>query len=125
MAKKTIKYLENGEYHDATVKDVGVIEELKTESKDNLVEAINEIFLGGGKGFSDLQQKVDESTQAAQNAQQATDNLQQAANNLQQRLEEVANSGLSDEEARKIINQAVEDAKRAQAEALQAYEEAR
>lgn len=117
IKKKTIKYLENGEYHDATVKDVGVIEELKTESKDNLVEAINEIFLGGGKGFSDLQQKVDESTQAAQNAQQA-------ANNLQQRLEEVANSGLSDEEARKIINQAVEDAKRAQAEALQAYKDA-
>ena len=117
MAKKTIKYLENGEYHDATVKDVGVIEELKTESKDNLVEAINEIFLGGGKGFSDLQQKVDESTQAAQNAQQA-------ANNLQQRLEEVANAGLSDEEAQKIINQAVEDAKRAQAEALQAYKDA-
>ena len=118
MAKKTIKYLENGEYHDATVKDVGVIEELKTESKDNLVEAINEIFLGGGKGFSDLQQKVDESTQAAQNAQQA-------ANNLQQKLDEVAqNVGLSDEEARKIINQAVEDAKRAQAEALQAYKEA-
>lgn len=118
MAKKTIKYLENGEYHDATVKDVGVIEELKTESKDNLVEAINEIFLGGGKGFSDLQQKVDESTQAAQNAQQATDNLQQ-------KLDEVAqNVGLSDEEVQKIINQAVEDAKRAQAEALQAYKEA-
>lgn len=118
MAKKTIKYLENGEYHDATVKDVGVIEELKTESKDNLVEAINEIFLGGGKGFSDLQQKVDESTQAAQNAQQA-------ANNLQQKLDEVAqNVGLSEEEAQKIINQAVEDAKRAQAEALQAYKDA-
>lgn len=118
IKKKTIKYLENGEYHDATVKDVGVIEELKTESKDNLVEAINEIFLGGGKGFSDLQQKVDESTQAAQNAQQA-------ANNLQQKLDEVAqNVGLSDEEAQKIINQAVEDAKRAQAEALQAYKEA-
>ena len=116
--KKTIKYLENGEYHDATVKDVGVIEELKTESKDNLVEAINEIFLGGGKGFSDLQQKVDESTQAAQNAQQATDNLQQ-------KLDEVAqNIGISDEEAQKIINQAVEDAKRAQAEALQAYKDA-
>ena len=116
--KKTIKYLENGEYHDATVKDVGVIEELKTESKDNLVEAINEIFLGGGKGFSDLQQKVDESTQAAQNAQQA-------ANNLQQRLDEVAqNVGISEEEAQKIINQAVEDAKRAQAEALQAYKDA-
>ena len=118
MAKKTIKYLENGEYHDATVKDVGVIEELKTESKDNLVEAINEIFLGGGKGFSDLQQKVDESSQAAQNAQQATDNLQK-------RLDEVAqNVGLSDEEAQRIINQAVEDAKRAQAEALQAYKDA-
>jgi hypothetical protein len=118
MAKKTIKYLENGEYHDATVKDVGTIEELKTESKNNLVEAINEIFLGGGKGFSDLQQKVDESTQAAKNAQQAADKLQQ-------KLDEVAqNVGLSKEEAQKLINQAVEDAKRAQAEALQAYKDA-
>ena len=118
MAKKTIKYLENGEYHDATVKDVGVIEELKTESKDNLVEAINEIFLGGGKGFSDLQQKVDESTQAAEQAQQAADNLKQ-------KIDEVAqNVGISDEEAQKLINQAVEDAKRAQAEALQAYKDA-
>ena len=118
MAKKTIKYLENGEYHDATVKDVGTIEELKTESKDNLVEAINEIFLGGGKGFSDLQQKVDESTQAAKNAQQAADKLQQ-------KLDEVAqNVGLSKEEAQKLINQAVEDAKRAQTEALQAYKDA-
>lgn len=116
--KKTIKYLENGEYHDATVKDVGVIEELKTESKDNLVEAINEIFLGGGKGFSDLQNKVNESAEAAQNAQQA-------ANNLQQKLDEVAqNIGISDEEAQRLIKQAVEDAKRAQAEALQAYKEA-
>ncbi|MYV10534.1 hypothetical protein [Ligilactobacillus salivarius] len=118
MAKKTIKYLENGEYHDATVKDVGTIEELKTESKDNLVEAINEIFLGGGKGFSDLQQKVDESTQAAKNAQQAADKLQQ-------KLDEVAqNVGLSEEEAQKLINQAVEDAKRTQTEALQAYKDA-
>ena len=118
MAKKTIKYLENGEYHDATVKDVGTIEELKTESKNNLVEAINEIFLGGGKGFSDLQQKVDESTQAAKNAQQAADKLQQ-------KLDEVAqNVGLSKEEAQKLINQAVEDAKRAQTEALQAYKDA-
>lgn len=118
MAKKTIKYLENGEYHDATVKDVGTIEKLKTESKNNLVEAINEIFLGGGKGFSDLQQKVDESTQAAKNAQQAADKLQQ-------KLDEVAqNVGLSKEEAQKLINQAVEDAKRAQTEALQAYKDA-
>lgn len=118
MVKKTIKYLENGEYHDATVKDVGTIEELKTESKDNLVEAINEIFLGGGKGFSDLQQKVDESTQAAKNAQQAADKLQQ-------KLDEVAqNVGLSEEEAQKLINQAVEDAKRTQTEALQAYKDA-
>lgn len=118
MAKKTIKYLENGEYHDATVKDVGVIEELKTESKDNLVEAINEIFLGGGKGFSDLQEKVNASTQAAEQAQQAADNLKQ-------KIDEVAqNVGISDEEAQKLINQAVEDAKRAQAEALQAYKDA-
>lgn len=45
--KKTIKYLQNGEYHYATVKDVGDIDLLKTSNKDDLVSAINEIIVNG------------------------------------------------------------------------------
>lgn len=47
LLKKTIKYLQNGEYHYATVKDVGDIDLLKTSNKDDLVSAINEIIVNG------------------------------------------------------------------------------
>lgn len=46
--EKTIKYLENGEYHYATVRSVGDLAQLKTTSKETLVEAINELWNGGG-----------------------------------------------------------------------------
>ncbi|WP_225416456.1 phage specificity protein [Limosilactobacillus reuteri] len=46
--EKTIKYLENGEYHYATVRSVGDLAQLKTDSKETLVEAINELWNGGG-----------------------------------------------------------------------------
>lgn len=46
--EKTIKYLENGEYHYATVRSVGDLAQLKTNSKETLVEAINELWNGGG-----------------------------------------------------------------------------
>lgn len=42
--KPTIKYLLNGEYHYATVKDIGDIEKLKTEVKTDLVGAINSLL---------------------------------------------------------------------------------
>lgn len=45
--KKTIKYLQDGEYHYATVKDVGDIDLLKTKTKDDLVGAINELVTDG------------------------------------------------------------------------------
>lgn len=47
--RKTIKYLENGEYHYATVKDVGDLAKLKTDSKEDLVAAINDLFINGGE----------------------------------------------------------------------------
>lgn len=46
--EKTIKYLENGEYHYATVRSVGDLAQLQTDSKETLVEAINELWNGGG-----------------------------------------------------------------------------
>ncbi|GET05421.1 hypothetical protein SY212_04510 [Ligilactobacillus agilis] len=54
--KKTIKYLQNGEYHYATVKDVGDIDLLKTSNKDDLVSAINEIIVNGVAGSGGISQ---------------------------------------------------------------------
>lgn len=42
--EKTIKYLEDGEYHYATVRAVGDLAKLKTDSKEDLVSAINNLF---------------------------------------------------------------------------------
>ena len=42
--EKTIKYLEDGEYHYATVRAVGDLAKLKTDSKEDLVSAINDLF---------------------------------------------------------------------------------
>ena len=44
---KYIKYLNNGEYKYASVKDVGDLLQLKTSSKDDIVSAINEIIVNG------------------------------------------------------------------------------
>lgn len=62
--KKTIKYLQDGEYHYATVKDVGDLEQLKTKHKEDLVTALNELFTTGGSatptGYDDLVKKVND-----------------------------------------------------------------
>lgn len=62
--KKTIKYLQDGEYHYATVKDVGDLEQLKTKHKEDLVTALNELFTTGGNakptGYDDLVKKVND-----------------------------------------------------------------
>ena len=42
--KPVIKYLYNGEYQYATVKDIGDVEQLKTVVKTDLVGAINSIL---------------------------------------------------------------------------------
>ena len=64
--KKTIKYLQDGEYHYATVKDVGDLEQLKTQHKEDLVTALNELFTTGGdsktNGYDDLVKKVSDIT---------------------------------------------------------------
>lgn len=59
--KPTIKYLHNGEYHYATVKDIGDIEQLKTAVTTDLVGAINSL-LGhvGGDIPDDLQGIIDD-----------------------------------------------------------------
>ena len=119
--EKTIKYLENGEYHYATVKDVGDLAKLKTDSKDDLVTAINELFITGGEapkkpdGYDEL---VDNVADAIQKQQQMTDtitNMQQSAQlsdaemeHMKQVQEELRQEYLK---AIKELNEAVEKAK--------------
>lgn len=119
--EKTIKYLENGEYHYATVKDVGDLAKLKTDSKDDLVTAINELFITGGEGpkkpdgYDEL---VDNVADAIQKQQQMTDtitNMQQSAQlsdaemeHMKQVQEELHQEYLK---AIKELNEAVDKAK--------------
>lgn len=85
--KPTIKYLLNGEYHYATVKDIGDIEKLTTAVKTDLVSAINSIVGGAGSIPPDLLQKVED---------------------LESQLEELANGGFNDIQLAKM--QAIMDA---------------
>ena len=119
--EKTIKYLENGEYHYATVRDVGDLAKLKTDSKDDLVTAINELFITGGEapknpdGYDEL---VDNVADAIQKQQQMTDtitNMQQSAQlsdaemeHMKQVQEELHQEYLK---AIKELNEAVDKAK--------------
>jgi chromosome segregation ATPase len=48
MAKRYIRYLEDGVWKYASVKDIGVLEELLTNDKTNIVSAINELISNGG-----------------------------------------------------------------------------
>lgn len=83
--KPTIKYLLNGEYHYATVKDIGDIEKLTTAVKTDLVAAINS--LSGS----------------------IPDNMSQTIEDLQNQLTNIANGG-SDNNAQIKEMQAVLDA---------------
>lgn len=119
--EKTIKYLENGEYHYATVRDVGDLAKLKTDSKDDLVTAINELYVTGGEapkkpdGYDEL---VDNVADAIQKQQQMTDtitNMQQSAQlsdaemeHMKQVQEELHQEYLK---AIKELNEAVDKAK--------------
>lgn len=119
--EKTIKYLENGEYHYATVKDVGDLAKLKTDSKDDLVTAINELFITGGEGSKKpdgYDELVDNVAGAIQKQQQMTDtitNMQQSAQlsdaemqHMKQVQEELHQEYLK---ALKELNEAVDKAK--------------
>ena len=121
LMEKTIKYLENGEYHYATVKDVGDLAKLKTDSKDDLVTAINELFITGGEGpkkpdgYDEL---VDNVADAIKKQQEMTDtitNMQQNAQlsdadmqHMKQVQEELHQEYLK---ALKELNEAVDKAK--------------
>lgn len=119
--EKTIKYLENGEYHYATVKDVGDLAKLKTDSKDDLVAAINDLFENGGEnagkpeGYDKLVNNVADAIQKQQQMSSTITNMQQTAQlsdaemaHMKQVQEELRQEYLK---AIKELNEAVEKAK--------------
>lgn len=75
--EKTIKYLENGEYHYATVRSVGDLAQLKTTSKETLVEAINELWNGGGNTDPSKAPKPEGYDQLVQDVADAVKNQQE------------------------------------------------
>lgn len=75
--EKTIKYLENGEYHYATVRSVGDLAQLKTDSKETLVEAINELWNGGGNADLSKAPKPEGYDQLVQDVADAVKNQQE------------------------------------------------
>ena len=115
--EKTIKYLENGEYHYATVKDVGDLAKLKTDSKDDLVTAINDLFENGGKnagkpeGYDKL---VDQMADTIKKQQDISGKLNSAENDLKQKI---ADSNSSNRTITDELNAQIE-AERQKVEAL-------
>lgn len=77
LMEKTIKYLENGEYHYATVRSVGDLAQLKTDSKETLVEAINELWNGGGNADPSKAPKPEGYDQLVQDVADAVKNQQE------------------------------------------------
>ncbi|MGE9861029.1 carbohydrate binding domain-containing protein [Limosilactobacillus reuteri] len=75
--EKTIKYLENGEYHYATVRSVGDLAQLKTDSKETLVEAINELWNGGGNADPSKAPKPEGYDQLVEDVADAVKNQQE------------------------------------------------
>lgn len=123
--EKTIKYLENGEYHYATVKDVGDLAKLKTDSKDDLVAAINDLFENGGEnagkpeGYDKL---VDQMADTIKKQQDISGKLNSAENDLKQKI---ADSNSSNRTITDELNAQIE-AERQKVEALRlAAEQAR
>lgn len=95
--KKTIKYLKNGEYHYATVKDVGDIEKLLTKNKTDLVGAINEIIKGG----------VSSSVDREEITKEIQETVSQTSKDLIKKVEEL--SAESAEEFNKKVQEAIEE----------------
>lgn len=108
--EKTIKYLENGEYHYATVRSVGDLAQLKTDSKETLVEAINELWNGGGNADPSKAPKPEGYDQLVQDVADAVKNQQEIS---QQWIEWKNEEAQLTEERKQAYLQAMKEMKEA------------
>ncbi|MBO1087245.1 carbohydrate binding domain-containing protein [Enterococcus mundtii] len=74
--KPLVRYFYDGEWQDATVKDIGELENLATSVKTDLVSAINSLLDSSGSGVNDDVQKV-------------IDDLNSNLNNLEKNINDV------------------------------------
>jgi len=123
--KKIIKYLQGGEYHEATVADVGDVDLLKTENKTDLVSAINEIFITGGQGggrpdgYEELVEKVNAIDSSTNQNNESITNAAKEVENAKAKLAQIA------EDIEKSKSQALIEAQKAAQKAVDDYNEAR
>ncbi|MEY8736419.1 hypothetical protein AB9M75_04010 [Lactobacillus sp. AN1001] len=123
--KKIIKYLQGGEYHEATVADVGDVDLLKTENKTDLVSAINEIFITGGQGggrpdgYEELVEKVNAIDSSTNQNNESITNAAKEVENAKVKLAQIA------EDIEKSKSRALIEAQKAAQKAVDDYNEAR
>ena len=106
--KPVIKYLHNGEYHYATVKDIGDLSLLASAVKTDLVSAINSIVLGGIDLPPDLLDQISNLKDSVENGGLNSLQMSQLIDEVNERVQEVKNNV---EDALDAININVADLK--------------
>ena len=107
-----VKFLENGEYHYATVKDVGDIDQLVTSNKTDVVAAINEIItklVGGSNEYNNLDKTIqDKLREVAEEAAGKIDQAKQEATDKIGEAKQISADGIA--ALQKLTQQEIDDA---------------
>lgn len=107
---RVIRYLEDGIWKYASIKDVGDLEKLKTVSKADVVSAINELVANGNAMEIDLGGRVDGLEGQANELVQITGNVQEVLGQVQGELNDKVEKMYLDEQMNKLVSKEAYDA---------------
>ncbi|HDX9663350.1 TPA: tail fiber domain-containing protein [Bacillus cereus] len=107
---RVIRYLEDGVWKYASVKDVGDLEKLQTVSKADIVSAINELVANGNAMGIDLGGRVDGLEGQANELVQITGNVQEVLGQVQGELNDKVEKMYLDEQVNKLVSKEAYDA---------------
>ncbi|MBK1611789.1 tail fiber domain-containing protein [Bacillus cereus] len=107
---RVIRYLEDGVWKYASVKDVGDLEKLKTASKADVVSAINELVASGSAMGIELGGRVDGLEGQANELVQITGNVQEVLGQVQGELNDKVEKMYLDEQMNKLVSKEAYDA---------------
>ncbi|PEF30291.1 hypothetical protein CON39_11485 [Bacillus thuringiensis] len=107
---RVIRYLEDGIWKYASIKDVGDLEKLKTVSKADVVSAINELVANGNAMGIDLGGRVDGLEGQANELVQITGNVQEVLGQVQGELNDKVEKMYLDEQMSKLVSKEAYDA---------------
>ncbi|WP_410988613.1 tail fiber domain-containing protein [Bacillus cereus] len=107
---RVIRYLEDGVWKYASVKDVGDLEKLKTVSKADVVSAINELVASGSAMGIELGGRVDGLEGQANELVQITGNVQEVLGQVQGELNDKVEKMYLDEQMNKLVSKEAYDA---------------